>query len=209
MKLGVVVGLAAEARMARGLGNIETGGGTPEGAEQAAERLVARDAQGLLSFGLAGGLDPALRPGAILIPEAVTEAGRRYATDPDLCRRLGGPTAPLLLAGTHIVAESGAKAALWRESGAGAVDLESGAVARVAHRHGLPFAVLRAICDPAERSLPLAALVALDHKGAIGAFRILGALLRRPWEIPALLALAGDAAHARRALLRAAGAFRA
>jgi adenosylhomocysteine nucleosidase len=208
MRLGIVVGLAAEARMARGLGDIEIGGGMPAGAEAAAERLTARGATALLSFGLAGGLDPALRPGAIVVPAAVQEAGRSYTADPALNLMLGGATAAALLVGTHVVGDAGEKAALWRATAAAAVDLESGAVARVAGRHGLPFAVLRAVCDPAGRSLPRAALVALDQHGAIGFARVLGAVLRRPWEIPALLRLASDAAHARRALLRAVAGLR-
>ena len=38
------------------------------------------------------------------------------------------------------------------KAGADAVDLESAAVARVAERMGLPFAVLRAVCDTADRA---------------------------------------------------------
>jgi adenosylhomocysteine nucleosidase len=105
-----------------------------------------------------------------------------------------------LLSADCVVAEAAAKAALFAGTGACAVDLESGAVARVAARHGLPFAVLRAVCDPAGRTLPPAALVALDAGGAIVPLRVALALLRRPNQLPALLALAHDAAAARRAL---------
>ena len=80
-------------------------------------------------------------------------------------------------------------------------------MARVAARHHLPFAVLRAICDPAERDLPPAALVALDQAGAIGLWRVLVSLARAPQQLPGLLALARDAAAARRALLAATRAI--
>jgi adenosylhomocysteine nucleosidase len=89
-------------------------------------------------------------------------------------------------------------------TGASAVDLESGAVARVAARHRLPFAVLRAVCDPAQRSLPPAALAALNSEGAIRTLSVLGSIVARPWQIPALLRLALDAALARHALARSA-----
>jgi adenosylhomocysteine nucleosidase len=200
MTLGIVTGLAAEARLARPLGLVEAGGGTPEGAEAAAGRLAARGAAGLISFGLAGGLDPSLRPGAVVVPVDVLEGARRYPTDVALSSRLGGAAGTLLAAG-HVVTEAAAKAALFATTGASAVDLESGAVARVAARHGLPFAVLRAVCDPAGRTLPAAALVALDEGGAIVVLRVALAVLRRPGQIPALIALARDAAAARRALL--------
>jgi adenosylhomocysteine nucleosidase len=72
----------------------------------------------------------------------------------------------------------------------------------------LPFAVLRAVADPAERDLPPAALLALDGGGRISFLRVLGSVIRNPGQVPGLLALAGDAAAARRALkerLRALG----
>lgn len=181
---------------------MEAGGGTPEGAEAAAERLAARGVAGLVSFGLAGGLDPALPAGAIVVPVAVLDGADRYPTDPALSSRFGdGGGGGTLLAAGRVVAEAASKAALFARTGALAVDLESGAVARVAARHGLAFAVLRAVCDPASRTLPPAALVALGAGGAILPFRVAGAVLRRPGQIPALIALARDAAAARRALL--------
>jgi adenosylhomocysteine nucleosidase len=210
MPLGIVVGLAGEARIARRLGAVEVGGGTPVGAAAAAERAVAGGATALLSFGLAGGLDPNLRPGDRVVPVAVLQGGARFYTDADLCRALGGANVSLVLGGDRIVAGARDKRALSESSGASAVDLESGAVALVAARHGMPFAVLRAICDPASRSLPLAAVVAVvavDQRGAVGALRVLGAVAARPWQIPGLLLLAVDAARARHTLVRAAAAL--
>ena len=193
--------MVAEARLARPLGwPIAIGGGTGCGARSAAERLVSGGVSALISFGLAGGLDPTLRPGTILIPTGVMVDGHHFSTDPALRARLGDAATNLLSATSSIVASAAAKAALFASSGAVAVDLESGAVARVAAEHGLPFAVLRAICDPAERDLPPAALIALDRRGAIGLMRVIGSVLEHPTQVPALLALAADAAAARRAL---------
>jgi len=204
MPLGIVVGLAAEARLARRLGEVAIGAGRPAGAAAAAERLVAHGATALLSFGLAGGLDPNLHPGDVIVPVAVLDGGHRYFTDDDLCRALGGTTVSLLLAGDAVVADAREKRLLSARTGASAVDLESGAVARVAARHRLPFAVLRAVCDPAQRSLPPAALAALNSEGAIRTLSVLGSIVARPWQIPALLRLALDAALARHALARSA-----
>ncbi len=204
MTLGIITGLTAEARLARPLGLARAGGGTPEGAEAAAEWLVGQGVEGLVSFGLAGGLDPALRPGDVVVPLRVREGDRVIATDKLLSARFGVPGG-MLLAGGAVVAGAGEKARLFEQTGAIAVDLESGAVARVAARHGLPFAVLRAICDPAERDLPPAALVALDNSGAIGLWRVLASVARHPGQVRALIALGRDAAAARAALKRRAG----
>jgi len=206
---GFVVGLAAEARLVRSLGwPVAIGGGTAGGARLAAERLVSGGITALISFGLAGGLDPALRPGSLLVPRTIITDGQRLPTDPGLSERLGGVSIPLLLGAWDVVTSAAAKAALFAATGAAAVDLESGAVARVAAAHGLPFTVLRAICDPAERDLPPAALIALDRHGAIGLARVLGSVLVHPGQLPALLALAADAAVARRALRDAVSRIR-
>ncbi len=200
MAVGLVTGLIAEARIASRLGDAEAGNGTPEGAERAAEAVAARGATALISFGLAGGLDPARTAGDIVIPAEVTERGIVYRTDNVLAASLG-PVAGSLLAGDRPVTKIQEKAALWAETGAAAIDLESGAVARVAQRRGLPFAVLRVICDPAGRTLPPAALAALDHGGAIAIANVAGSVIAHPGQIPALIQLARDAALARRALV--------
>ena len=221
---GLVVGLASEARLAGSLGwPLAIGGGTAAGAEAAARRMVQAGATSLISFGLAGGLDPRLRPGTVVIATEVlcllrhdpqTSARqpprdvRHFPTDAALSRRLGGTTGHAVLGAAGIVARAAAKRDLWQTTGAAAVDLESGAVARVATEHGLPFAVLRAICDPAGRDLPPAALIALDRHGAIGLARVIGSVLAHPGQLPALLRLAADAAAARRALREAVVAVR-
>ncbi len=203
-RIGVVVGLAAEARIARRLGwSVAIGGGTSPGADAAAQSLISDGAHTLVSFGLAGGLDPALSPGPVIVPSAVIDGcGHRYPTDPEASNLLGGATPHLLLGASTVAATVAEKARLYSETGAAAIDLESAAVARVARTHRATFAVLRAICDPSARALPPAALAALDTRGAIAIGRVLASIVARPAQIPALLALASDAMTARRALCR-------
>ncbi len=117
-----------------------------------------------------------------------------------------GAASGTLLAGTAVVTEAAEKTRLFASTGAVAIDLESGAVARVARRHDVPFAVLRAVCDPAPRDLPPAALVALNGRGRIVMLRVVASVLRHPGQVPALLALSRDAAAARAALTRRVGA---
>jgi adenosylhomocysteine nucleosidase len=205
----IVVGLHAEARLARRFGvPVVIGGGTAAGAEAAARRAVAAGATALVSFGLAGGLEPGLLPGTLVVPAAVLSDGAWFAADPALMELLGSATPHRVLAIETVVADADSKRRLLHETGAAAVDLESGAVARVAAVHGLPFAVLRAICDPAERDLPPAALVALDARGGIGLARVVASVIARPGQVPVLLRLAADAAAARRSLAGRVAAIR-
>ncbi|HET9017977.1 MAG TPA: hypothetical protein VFN46_00225 [Acetobacteraceae bacterium] len=202
---GLVTGLPAEARVAAPLGAVEAGGGLPAGAAAAAGRLVAGGATALVSFGLCGGLDPSLRAGTLLVPRRVRDGAEEFPTDASLSSALGGWSCEALAAAGAPVASRAAKRALFLASGAGGVDLESGAVARVAARHGLPFAVLRAVCDPATLDLPPLALVALDAGGRIRLRPMAASLLGRPGQIGALVTLARDAAMARGALVRRVG----
>lgn len=200
-RIGIVVGLRAEARIARPLGwAVAIGGGTAAGAERAAQKLLGQGVTALVSFGLAGGLDPALRPGNILVPETVLVDGDHLACDDALAAHLGGFNCHTMLGETAIIVTAEDKRDCWRETEANGVDLESGAVARIASAHNLPFAVLRAICDPANCSLPPAAQIALDHAGVIGLGRVLFSVLCDPRQIPDLFALADDAMTARKAL---------
>ncbi len=200
-RIGIVTGLSAEARIARRLGlPVAVGGGTEAGARGAARRLIEQGATALVSFGLAGGLDPALEAGALLVPEAILAGSGHFAVDPPLSAWLGGPTAHRLLGAETIAAGVGDKRRLWVQTGCAALDLESGPVAEVASAAGLRFAALRAVCDPAGLGLPPAALVALSGSGRIGPVRVAASVVRAPGQIPALLQLARGAARAHQAL---------
>ncbi len=215
--LGVVTGLEAEARwirrgrtMAGASILIAVAGASADRAAAAAARLVREGAAALMSFGLAGGLDPALAPGTLVVADAVVAPqGHRLPTDGEWARRVlaAAPAGavPGAIIGSHQpVADTAAKAALARTSGAVAVDMESHAVAAVAAGAGMPFLALRAIADPAQRGLPPAALAALGPRGTIQPGPLLAALLRRPGDLTVLLRLGGDARRARRTLARAA-----
>lgn len=158
---GILVGLKAEAQLIRGVfphAAIAASGATSAGAQREANRLAACGADCLLSFGLAAGLDPALPPGTIVIPSAVQAWGNVWPSEPTLRHILGGEQAGVisgpLLHSDQVVLQARHKADLFAATHCAALDMESGFLARAAHEAGLPFAVLRVVCDPATRSLP-------------------------------------------------------
>ncbi len=181
----------------------------PERAGQAARALLACGADALASWGSAGALDPICVPGDLLLPavvaagpgqpwlavDAVWQARLRRELQPHLTVRTGG-----LVQSPAVLGTSAAKRELHRRTGAMAVDMESAAVAEMAHTAGVPFVALRAVADNATTTLPRAALVALDQRGQLLAWRLLQALVRRPWEGTMLLKLGRDFAAARRTL---------
>jgi hypothetical protein len=80
--------------------------------------------------------------------------------------------------------------------------MESHIAARIAAVHGVPFAACRVIVDPAERTLPPAALVGLRADGTADALAVLRSLLRQPRQMFALLRVVADMRAARTALYR-------
>lgn len=202
-QIGVVTGLQAEARWLNQAGfMVQVGGGTPAGAEIAARSLVTRGAKALLSFGLAGGLQPGLQPGTLLVPSEVITPTTRYHCAPELLAFLGGQTPGALWAGQSIAATTKEKSTLYKQYQTSAIDLESGAVAEIATHNALPFAVLRAVADPAERTLPPAALVALKEDGSLDICRLTRSLISQPTQLSALIKIGQDTKAARRNLLR-------
>jgi hopanoid-associated phosphorylase len=163
-----------------------------------ASALVGAGVGALLSFGLAGGLDPALRPGAVLLPaQILSPDGVPIATAESWRARLEQALAPQalvargpLLTSPRAIASIEAKSALFRQSGAVAVDMESYAIAQVALEAGLPFLAVRVIVDGAGDSLPHAVAAAADAAGELRLWRLLRALVGAPAELAPLLRLA-------------------
>lgn len=220
---GIVTGIAAEGRvLLRALparwqsishdgleARLVCAGADSERARAGAERLLSEGATALVSFGIAGGLDPVLRPGALLLPEAVlTPARGEIAADAAWRQRVaegfrqgGGACASgLLLGSATVIADQAAKAAQFRATGASAVDMESHAVAEVARRAGVPLLVVRAIADPADRALPAIVLGSIGANGEPRGGLVAGRLALRPWQLPDLLRLRQDARQALMAL---------
>jgi hopanoid-associated phosphorylase len=160
--------------------------------------------RGLISFGCAGALDPALRPGDCVLPQAVLTPEGAVAVDPawhEALRHMLPYAHGGILAGADApVASVSDKARLWRASGACAVDMESHLAALAARRHGLRFAALRVIVDPAGRSVPDCALAAFGADGELSVAALMRSLAAHPAQLPALVALAGSALAARRSL---------
>jgi adenosylhomocysteine nucleosidase len=207
----MVTGLAKEMRLAEGPGlvAIASGGDTKKLRGLLADRAVP-GCRAVLSFGIAGGLDPSLAAGDVVVATGVVAEGRRWPAHPALAESLAealiaggvsvrradiaGVDAPLL--------DAAAKARTRSATGAAAVDMESHVASAFAARHGLIFAALRIVCDPAARSMPAVVANALRPDGEIDHLAIFADLVRKPTELTKLPRLAGEARASFRALSR-------
>lgn len=208
--LGFVTGMAVEAacivtasKLLCQPSRIHVTGGVAGAAADGARAHVAAGVRALVSFGFAGGLDPSLPPGELVggtfvwradgppIGAATLDGEMRF-----IAGGIAGVDGPVM--------SVAAKAALHAVSGAIAVDMESHAVAAAAAAAGLPLYVLRAIADPAARSVPSAALAGIGPDGRRRPLAVLARLLVHPAQIAAIIRLAGDSKAALRSLARAA-----
>lgn len=206
-----VTGLAVEARLAAGPGVITVmAGGDPTRLRAMLSARVQPDCRAVISIGIAGGLDPVLVPGDVIVATGVAAPGRRHSASLDVAQQLaarlsGHPKRVILadLAGVDAAVLSPMdKHALRRATGALAVDMESHVAAEFAAHHGLPFAAVRVVCDPAHRALPDLIATALRPDGELDLPGVLGGLVRRPMQLFAMPRLARDAAEGFRALRR-------
>ena len=197
---GIVVGLRAEARLVASAARVSNERCAFGDAAQVAA-LVDAGVPALVSFGLAGGLDPRLVPGTLVLADSVVlPNGDVVTTDSVWRERVRMKLAPLIapviapVAGSdELVGEPAVKAGLWSRTGAAAVDMESHTVARAARRAGLAFLVLRTIADPASGPLPPAVQRGFAPGGRLRPIAVLGNAVLAPWQVPHLVRLARDA----------------
>jgi adenosylhomocysteine nucleosidase len=206
-----VTGLAAEARLAAGPGVITVmAGGDPVRLRSLLRARVQPNCRAVISVGIAGGLDPALVPGDVIVATGVAAPDRRHAASPSVARRLAAllsdhPKRVIMadLAGVDsAVLSPGEKRALRSATGALAVDMESHVAAAFAAQHGLPFAAVRVVCDPAHRTLPDLIATALRPDGKVSLCGVVMSLWQRPMQLFAMPRLARDASVGFRALRR-------
>jgi adenosylhomocysteine nucleosidase len=200
------VGMSFEARIAEGPGVRVVCRQAGSDIAGPLNDAVRRGCRSIVSFGVAGGLSPKLRAGDWIIASSIVDAETRHETDAEWSRRLRNavPRARFApVAGTDVpVSHPSAKREWHARTGAAAVDMESHLVARIAAEHGLPFAAVRVVVDPAHRTVPQAALAGMRSDGATDASAVLRALVAAPSQTLCLMRVAVDAFLARLALQR-------
>lgn len=201
-----LVGMAFEARIAKGPGVLVVCRSAGDEVATVAESAVRQGYRGMISFGVAGGLASSLRAGDWVVASAVLESQSARATDAAWSGKLlgmiaGAVHAPIVGVDAP-VAEPAKKRELHRTTGAAAVDMESHVVARLAAAHGLAFAAVRVIVDPADRAVPPAALLGMRPDGRADISALLRDLMARPSQLSPLARIAVDAFAARAEMLR-------
>jgi hopanoid-associated phosphorylase len=205
----IVTGMVHEARIAAGPGmTVICSSSDPQQLRALLTVFDPSTIRGVISFGIAGGLDPTLRSGDVVVATEVLSGDTRWlaglALNEELIASVALGSRRVVrggLAGVEqmVVAQS-RKAALRSETGAAAVDMESHIAAAYAAEAGLPFAALRVISDPASRALPALARSAIKPNGEIDLRKVLSGVARNPLTLRALVSTGIDFNRALRSL---------
>lgn len=154
-----------------------------ENAERAVHAALKREPpQLVLTCGFAGGLNPYLKSGTVI-----------FSADDD-----SGLTSLLLDAGAcpvkfhcaHRVAVTvEEKRQLWTQTGADAVEMESGIIRAICRAHEIPSATVRVISDAADENLPLDFNAVMTADARIDYAKVIRSLLVSPGRIGGLIRL--------------------
>jgi adenosylhomocysteine nucleosidase len=197
----IVTGLVQEARIAAGPGmTVICSSSDPQQLRALLTVFDPTTIRGVISFGVAGGLDPSLKSGDVVVATEVLAGDTRWLAGLALNEELIASVAlgrrrvvrGSLAGAEQVVSARALKAALHLETGAAAVDMESHIAAAYAAESGLPFAALRVISDPAIRALPALAMVAIKPNGRIDLAKVLRGVVRNPMTLRALVSTGMD-----------------
>lgn len=170
-------------------------GAGAENAGIAAQRLIDQGASQLISWGCAGALAPSLNAGDMVIASTILATdSTQLSTQADWSRQIINTLEQstkcyngTLLESHSVITSAQDKAQLYQQTGALAVDMESGALARTAQQANTPCVTVRSIVDPANLNLPNAITYAMTDKGTVSIPKLMLYLCRHPEEIPRLI----------------------
>jgi nucleoside phosphorylase len=169
----------------------------PASARRATERVLEQGTfDHVMVVGIAGGLDPALPVGALIVPRQVRlyPDGPLYQAHPLPSRQAEGN---LMTTDGLLSAEEAWRAIL--ESGFGAVDMEAAGVAEACERAGVDWSVYRGISDRPDEDIVDQAVFALSKPDGSADLRAVGRYLirdpRRARTLAHLNRAMGQAAH--------------
>jgi adenosylhomocysteine nucleosidase len=155
----------------------------------------------VLVVGIAGGIDPGLRIGDVVVPAVVVDGrnGTEYSCTPL------GPRSPAgrVISSDDLLSDTDEQAALAAQ-GVTAVDMETGAVAAVCQARGIPWTAFRGISDHGVEDGVDDSVLALSRPdGTANTGAVARYVLTKPWRVPTLARLGRDMQRAVDAAVRA------
>lgn len=176
-----------------------------EKALAAARIVAAMDVDLIMSMGVAGGLAPEVKTGELVIANTATPFLNDSPGDVPL---MGEDALPgikekmaqfplktrygMIVSSPKPILTTEHKKEVFESYKADVVDMESAAVALAAAEKKLPFVAVRAVCDPANKSIPPAMTSLVDEMGRPKILTILGTFFKNPKLILSMMSTGKD-----------------
>jgi adenosylhomocysteine nucleosidase len=193
VKALVCFAVAQEKQYFRTLGDVQvlvTGMGAGAAASALTKSLEASRPSFIIAAGFAGGLNPELKLGQVILDDAgCTEHGLNLLGNNSFFRGK-------IHSSSKVVVTPEAKARLREDSNADAVDMESESIRLVAKNHGIPMVAIRVISDAFDTSLPLDFNQFMNDKGGMRHGRLVCHLIRHPGKVAKLMSFQRKIQHA-------------
>lgn len=192
--------------------SFETGAAGQKNAALSAISLIEEGCDCLISWGVAGALDPQLNVGDLIITSSViNEESRYFKFDPSSINELtkaltslDPQVGTLIYSAKEPVLLAVEKQKLHRKNRADIVDMESAAIAKIAYDAKIDFIAIRCIVDRADCDIPLIATHALKDNGKVDFFQLIVSLVQKPRQFIPLIRLGFNYNSALRRLKKAA-----
>ncbi len=171
------------------------------GAENAAvsvKKLIEKNVDAVISWGVAGSISPMLNPGDLLIVNEVSDQGSNFISPKrwvsDIALRLNSTSFSIhigkISSVTTMCTTAKEKKYLSENTGAYAVDMESETIATLAKEYDIDFLGLRAVADDAEMSIPEVVSQHTDSLGRPVLLPFIFSCIKQPGQIKNLIKLA-------------------
>jgi len=200
-----VTGMQREAKLLRGRCDVVVAGSDNSTLASKIEVAIDHGARALFSFGICGALSSELDIGTVVVGREVHCQSECRRADELWSNALAGACdarVGVVSGSDSVLLTEATKAELHQQTAALAADMETHIVARIASKRELPFAVLRAVSDAADRTLPPAAAFGLNKEGRVDYSAVMLSLLDEPSQWRGLIRTARDTNTAMKALLR-------
>lgn len=158
-----------------------TGMGAANAQRGLAEALADLEAlpQAVITSGFAGGLNPRVQSNEVLVESASARLAEAFVS--------AGAHRARFHCGERVICTAAGKRSVAAQTGADAVEMESGVIMRACLEAGIACATVRVILDPADQDLPLDFNGLLNEHFELSPAKLAAALLKRPAAIPELL----------------------
>ena len=188
LKIGIVVGLKSEEKSIPKNNNIFVARGYGQEAYGAAKKVLKNNIDLIISFGLAGGMNPEIKNSDIIIPKKIfNEKFRFYKTSSFFNSYLEKKCKEKVISKVNLITSQKILNKKMNTSLIDAVDMEADFVFKAAREHKVAFSSVKVIFDDLKNPIPNFLISTINTKGQLKSLNLFFLILKKPYRIKNLI----------------------